>query len=86
MELKILLHKPHESTPLEAVFSWTFVVVDVTELPTSLPALPPKHQCAINTIYVSQPLKRLNVIINQLEHYIHALMAFFLCRLPFKCV
>lgn len=72
-ELKILLHMLHESdTPLDTEFSWIFIVVDVTELP-SLPAHPPKHQCAINTIYVSQPLQRLRVIINQLEHYIHAI-------------
>lgn len=64
----------HESdTPLDTVFSWIFIVADVTELPTSLSVHPPKHQCAINTIYVSQPLKRLYVIINQLEHYIHAI-------------
>lgn len=58
---------------LDPEFSWIFIVVDVIELPNSLPSHSPKHQCAINTIYVSQPLMRLNVIINQLEHYIHAM-------------
>lgn len=76
-ELKNLLHISQESkTPFTTPGCCELPVGDASEVPwvtISLPSHSPKHQCAINTIYISQPQKRRFVIINQLEHYIHAI-------------
>jgi len=45
-------------TPFVGPDCWALPVDGANEVPwvtTSLPSHSPKHQCAINTIYVSQP-------------------------------
>lgn len=61
-ELKNLLQISQESeTPFAGLDCCALPVDDANAVPwvtTSLPSHSPKHQCAINTIYVSQPQKR----------------------------